>query len=141
MSNQVKPPVWYWIVSVIAVLWNASGVMNYLMQAFNKEAVIAAQPPEMQPYFENVPAWATAGFAIAVFGGLLGSVLLLLRRGPVQLLFIVSLLGVFLQNTYWMFLSGIPKTAGLLALPIIVIIVGILLILFSKRAKSAGWIK
>ncbi|MDW3196497.1 MAG: hypothetical protein R8G66_29245 [Cytophagales bacterium] len=140
MSDQVKPPVWYWIVSVVALLWNAAGVMNYLMQAYNKEAVVAAQPPEMQPYFENIPAWATAGFAIAVFGGLFGSVLLLIRKGPIQLLFIASLLGVFLQNTYWMFLSGIPKNAGTMALPLTVIVAGVLLILFSKKAKSEGWI-
>lgn len=140
MSSQVKPPVWYWIVSVVALLWNAAGVMNYLMQAYDKEAVMASQPPEMQPYFENIPAWATAGFAIAVFGGLFGSILLLLRRGPIQLLFIASLLGVLLQNTYWMFLSGMPQTAGMLALPLTVIIVGVLLILLSKKAKSESWI-
>lgn len=140
MSNQVKPPVWYWIVSVVALLWNAAGVWNYLMQAYDKEAVMASQPPEMQPYFENIPAWATAGFAIAVFGGLFGSILLLLRKGPIQLIFIASLLGVLLQNTYWMFLSGMPQTAGLLALPLTVIIVGVLLILLSRKAKSEGWI-
>lgn len=140
MSNQVKPPVWYWIVSVVALLWNAIGVMNYLNQAYNKEAVVASQPPEMQPYFENIPPWATAGFAIAVFGGLFGSILLLLRKGPVQLLFIASLLGIFLQNTYWMFLSGIPKNASTLALPVTVIVVGVLLIFLSKKAKSENWI-
>lgn len=140
MSDHIKAPVWYWIVSVVALLWNAAGVTNYLMQAFNKEAVVAAQPPELQPYFESIPAWATAGFAIAVFGGLFGCILLLVRKGPVQLLFIASLLGVFLQNTYWMFLSGIPKNAGTLALPFTVIVVGILLILFSQKAKSKGWL-
>ena len=140
MSSQVKAPFWFWIASVVALLWNGAGVMNYLMQVYLKDMVIASQPPEMQPYYENIPAFATAGFAIAVFGGLIGSILLLMRRGPAQLLFIISLLGVFLQNTYWMFLSGIPKTAGTLALPIIVIIVGILLILLAKKAKSEGWI-
>ncbi len=140
MSSQVKPPVWYWIVSIVALLWNAAGVMNYLMQAYNKEAVVASQPPEMQPYFENIPAWATAGFAIAVFGGLFGSILLLLRKGPIQLLFIASLLGIFLQNIYWMFLSGIPKNASTLALPATVIVVGLLLICLSKQAKNKGWI-
>lgn len=140
MSNQVKPPVWYWIVSVVTLLWNAAGVMNYLNQSFDKESVVASQPPEMQPYFENIPAWATAGFAIAVFGGLIGSIFLLVRRGLIQPIFIASLLGVFMQNTYWMFLSGMPICAGNLALPFTVIVVGILLILFSKKAKSEGWI-
>ena len=140
MSGQVKPPVWYWIVASLAVLWNGFGVMNYLRQAYSKAQVIAEQPPEMQPYFENIPAWATAGFAIAVFGGLLGSVLLLIRKGPIQLLFIASLLGVFMQNTYWIFLSGIERTPSLMALPVSVILVCILLILLSRKAKNSGWI-
>ena len=40
------------------------------------------------------PAWATGAFAIAVFGGALGCLLLLLRKSTAYYLFIASLLGV-----------------------------------------------
>ena len=29
-----KPPVWFWVVSVLALIWNIIGVMSYLAQAY-----------------------------------------------------------------------------------------------------------
>jgi hypothetical protein len=46
---------------------------------------------------EARPAWATGAFAIAVFGGALGCLLLLLKKSAAYYLFIASLLGVIVQ--------------------------------------------
>ncbi|MBN2868591.1 MAG: hypothetical protein JXK08_07965, partial [Flavobacteriaceae bacterium] len=55
-----KPPIWFWIVSVIALLWNAMGVMAYLGQAFLTEEALAAMPPEQQEIYSiDYPAWYT----------------------------------------------------------------------------------
>jgi len=43
------------------------------------------------------PLWATIGFGLAVFGGELGSIFLLLKKSIAIYLFIVSLLGVFVS--------------------------------------------
>ncbi len=32
--NSGKVPIWYWLVSAVALVWNALGVMVYLQQAF-----------------------------------------------------------------------------------------------------------
>ena len=75
-----KPPVWFWIVSVVALIWNGMGVMAYLGQAYMSDDALAALPEAEQALYANVPAWATAAFAIAVWGGLLGCLALLLRK-------------------------------------------------------------
>ena len=68
---KAKPPVWFWIVSVITLLWNGWGVNMYLQQAYNTESYRAMYPdPEMLELANNTPAWATAAYAIAVFAGL-----------------------------------------------------------------------
>lgn len=72
MNTSVKPPVWFWVVSVIALLWNLLGVMNYLNLAFNQVALMEAMDQAQREVFEGIPAWATAAFAIAVFSGNLG---------------------------------------------------------------------
>ena len=41
---------------------------------------LAALPLEQQPLYENIPAWVTGAFAIAVFGGSLACILLLIRK-------------------------------------------------------------
>ena len=140
MTNANTPPVWYWIVSVVAFIWNALGCMNYLMQTLMKDEVIAGLPEDQQAYYENIPSWATAGFAIAVWGGLIGSILLLVKKRSAYLLFVISLLGVLAQNTYWMFLSGMPMDNGQFVLPVTVILFGLALIVFSKGSISRGWI-
>ena len=65
MTTSKKPPVWFWVVSVIALLWNLVGVMNYLNQAFNQVALLEAMDQAQRTAFESIPAWATAAFAIA----------------------------------------------------------------------------
>ena len=69
MTTSEKPPVWFWVVSVTALLWNLVGVMNYLNQAFNQVALLEAMDQAQRTAFEGIPAWATAAFAIAVFSG------------------------------------------------------------------------
>ncbi len=105
------------------------------------DEVIANLPVEERGYYENIPAWATAGFAIAVFAGLIGSILLLMKKSVAKMLFIISLLGVIMQNIYWMFLSGMPMGEGRLVLPVSVILFGIVLILFAHGATKRGWMK
>ena len=96
-SSNTKPPIWFWIVSVIALIWNAMGVMQYLAQAYMTEDFKSQYTAEQLEMISNVPAWATAAFAIAVFSGLLGSILLLLKKKFASKLFLLSLLGILVQ--------------------------------------------
>ena len=93
-----KPPIWFWIISIIALLWNAMGVLAYIGQAFLTEEAIAAMPPEQQEIYSiDFPAWYTAAFAIAVFAGFGACILLLLRKKLANIFFIVS----FPQKQYF----------------------------------------
>ncbi len=65
-----KPPIWFWIVSVIALLWNGSGVYMYLIQAYDTESFRVMYTAEQLEMAHNTPSWVTAAFAIAVFAGL-----------------------------------------------------------------------
>lgn len=82
----------FWLIGAFALLWNVMGAMNYLGQ-MNAE-MVAAYPETHRAIIEGRPAWATAAFAIAVFGGALGCLLLLLRKSVAYYLFIASLVGV-----------------------------------------------
>ena len=52
-----------------------------------------------------MPAWVTAAFALAVFGGALGSLLLLFRKKFAEGVLVVSFLAVLAQMTYNLFLA------------------------------------
>ncbi|MFC4222144.1 hypothetical protein [Flagellimonas marina] len=143
MTTTVKPPVWFWIMSVIALLWNLMGVFNYLNQAFNQIAILESLDQAQREAFEGIPAWATAAFAIAVFAGLAGSIGLLLRKKWARPLFVISLIAAVAQFIHWLFISNAVEAFGpsTYTMPIIVVIIGLYLIFFSKQGIQKGWLK
>ena len=142
LSNN-KPPVWFWIIAVVALLWNAMGVMQYLGQAYLTENFKEQYTAEQLEMIANVPAWATAAFAIAVFGGLLGSVLLLLRKKLAYMLFLISLLAVAVQLYHNFVVVDSIEIMGSIAAIMsgFITFLAIFLLWFSKFSAKKGWIK
>jgi hypothetical protein len=143
MTTTVKPPVWFWVVSTIALLWNLMGVFNYLNQAFNQQAILESLDQAQREVFEGIPAWATAAFAIAVFSGFIGSIGLLLRKKWARPFFIISLITAVAQFVHWLFISNAVEAFGTstYGMPMIVIIIGLYLVFFSKQGIQKGWLK
>ena len=138
MTNSTnKPPVWFWIVSVLALIWNGLGVMAYLARAFATDDMIAALPEEQQAEFlAEYPAWYTAAFAIAVFAGAIGCIALLLRKKWAYGLLVLSAVGAIVQHVYLFMNVDMPSVV----MPVMIIVVCLFLIWFSKNAITKGWI-
>ena len=141
-SQAGKPPVWFWIVSVLALIWNGMGVNAYLQQAYNTESYREMYPPEQLEIAANMPSWVTAAFAIAVFGGLLGCLALILRKKWAKSILLLSLIGIIVQMIYNLFISKAMEVygPGAVIMPIMVLIVGIFLVWFSKKGITKGWL-
>ncbi|MEZ4841105.1 MAG: hypothetical protein R2821_06215 [Flavobacteriaceae bacterium] len=140
--SKTKPPVWFWIISVIALLWNAMGVNAYIQQAYKTDSFKAMYTEEQLDMIANTPAWATAAFAVAVFGSILGCLGLLLRKKWAKSLFILSLLGIIVQMTYNLFISKAMEVygPGAVIMPILVLVVGVFLLWYSKKAIAKKWL-
>ena len=143
MSNSSKAPTWFWIVSVIALLWNLAGAANYLMQAFATPEMLAEMPEHQREYMQQTPSWVIGCFAVAVWAGTLGSILLLLRRKVAYLILIISLIGAAGQVSYSLILSNAIEVYGSsgILLPILIIGIAIYLILFAKKGTMKGWLR
>ena len=140
MTNSMnKPPIWFWIVSVLALIWNGLGVMAYLGRAFATEEMIAALPKEQQAEFlVEYPSWYTAAFALAVFCGALGCIALLIRKKWAHPLFVISALGAIVQHTY--LFMNVEMNGAAMVMPIMVIAVCLFLIWLAKNAIAKNWI-
>ncbi|MDX1315550.1 MAG: hypothetical protein R3356_08615, partial [Eudoraea sp.] len=89
------------------------------------------------------PAWVTAAYAIAVWGGLLGCIALLIRKRWARPLLLVSLLGVVAQTSYNLFATNAVEIYGQgmgLLLPLFVVVIAILLVLIAKIADRKQWL-
>lgn len=87
-----------WVVGIIALLWNAIGAFDYLMTQTRNPSYMGAFPPEQLAWFYGLPAWVVAAWAIAVWGGVLGSLLLLLRKRLAVPVFLVSLVAMVITT-------------------------------------------
>jgi hypothetical protein len=130
-----QPPVWFWIISVLALIWNGMGVKQYLQQAYNTEAFKSMVSAEELEMISQLPTWYTAVFAIAVFAGALGCILLLLRKKLAYFVLLLSLISVLIQMGYITFSMDMAN----IMTPFIVI-AAVLLVLFSKHSKKKNWI-
>lgn len=141
-ANANKPPIWFWIVGVVALLWNIMGAKAYLDDAYMSVEELEKMTQAQRLLFESQPAWVTAAFAIAVWGGVLASVFLLLRKKWAVPVFIISLIGVLGHMCYIFFLSNTLEVEGSggIALPIMVIVIAIFLVFFSRMASKKGWL-
>ena len=136
-----KAPAWFMIAAVIFLVWNLFGVMAYIMQVTMSPDALAALSDEERLLFETTPAWATAAFAVAVNGGALGCLLLLLKRNLAGFFLQLSLAGVLVQMFHSFFMSQSFEVYGPggMAMPVMVIIVAIYLVILAAMAKSNGW--
>lgn len=141
-SNK-KPPIWFWIITVVALIWNAMGVMQYLGQAYSTESFRSQYTPEQLEIISNTASWAVAAFAVAVFAGLLGSVFLLLRRRLAYVLFLISLIGIIVQLYHNLFVVDSVDIYGPAAAIMagMILVLGLFLLWFSKFSTKKGWIR
>ena len=137
-----KPRRLFYVISSLALVWNSMGVFNYLGQVLMSDEVLASLPKDQQLLYQDVPAWVTAAFAVAVFSGTLGAVFLLLKKKIASTFFILSFVGIVTQMSYGLLLDEKTDNYGPLGLlmPLMIIAVGAYLIWYSKKAKENRWL-
>lgn len=76
------------------IAWNIFGVIQFASSVIATDTSLIASglTHEQAAVMTGYPAWMTAAFAIGVFGGLAGSILMLLRQAAAMPVLLVSLL-------------------------------------------------
>ena len=130
----------FWIIGLTGLIWNLMGCMNFIMQ-MNADA-LASYSEAARTLVEDRPPWATMAFAVAVFGGALGCILLLARKSVSYYVFIASLLGVMVTMGH-----TINMAASISEVPVEIwvgtlmsLVVAAFLLWYSKRAERKGWL-
>lgn len=130
-----RAPAWLRIVAALGLLWNLFGVYNYLMTVGVIGGANAAGAG-------LIPPWVTGVFAIAVFGGTLGCLGLLLLKSWSKLLLLVSLLGVLAMDLWMFVLSelGASMAGAEMGVTVCVALVAVLLVWLAYSADRKGWL-
>ena len=126
----------FWVIGAAGLIFNLMGCMNYISQ-MNVE-MVASMPEAYRAMIDSRPAWGTGAFAIAVFGGALGCLLLLLRKLVAVYVFFASLVGAVVAQIPFLGMAEFPIAAWIGWLSQFV--VGAFLVWYSRLATSKGWI-
>jgi len=137
-----RPTTTFWIIGGAALVWNLIGLVFYYSHVTMTPEALAGFTDAQQEFFNSTPMWATSAYAIAVNAGVLGSLFLLLRKSWAVPLFALSLLGILAQNVHAFLLADGLEVWGSsgIALPAIVIVIGVALLMYSRTTKDKGWL-
>ncbi len=141
-TKSKKIPTWYWVAAIFFLLWNLMGVMSFLQHSFITEEALNEMSHAESDLYRSYPTWTYIVFAIAVFGGLLGSIGLLLRKSWAKIAFVISLVAIIPQMTQNLFFSNAREVygPGTEIMPILVIVIGVFLVWFSSYAIRKNWL-
>jgi hypothetical protein len=142
-TQAMKAPVWFWVVSVVALLWYLMDTSAFFMRLFMTEADITSMPENQQHLYRDMPLWVNIVFAGEVFGGTLGSIALLLRKQLALPLFVISILSTLAQTSNIWFLTDAISAMGASAIvmPLVAIIIGAAMFGLAKFAISKRWLR
>jgi len=140
-ASSTATPWHVWLVGGLALLWNSVGAFDYVMTETRNAAYMSAFTPEQLAYFYGFPAWVVATWALSVWSGVLGSVLLLLRKRWAVPVFGVSL-ATFVLTSYYNFVltNGleIMGGAGGLIFSAVIFVIAVALFFYARRLARVG---
>jgi hypothetical protein len=134
-------PKHLWLVGILSLLWNAMGALDYVMTELKVEAYMSQFTPEQLEYFYGFPTWVVAVWAIAVWGGVIGSLLLLLKKRFAVPVFLVSFIAMVITTLHnYVFSNGLEVVGE--AFPLIftavIFVVALLLYLYARAMQKRG---
>jgi len=142
-QTQSAVPTWFWIAAGLALLFEAFGCYSYLTDVTRSPEAMAQLPLDQRRMMEAMPSWIYAAYAVAVWGGLIGTIGLLLRRRWAVPALGLSLLGVIVQFGG---IFAVPKIrqvtpSDAMIVPLVIIAICALIYGLAHHSRRRGWLR
>lgn len=140
VGTQQGRPWHLWLVGILGLLWNLVGAYDYLMTETENEAYMASFTPEQLDYFYSFPTWVVGTWAIAVWGGVLGALLLLLKKRLAAGVLLVSFLSMAITAVYNFGLSDGAAVMGMgaVAFSALIFVIALGLWFYARTMAQKG---
>ena len=140
LTGAVQTPKHLWVIGIVTLLWNAMGAFDYLMTQTLNESYMSQFTPEQLEFFTGFPSWVVALWAIAVWGGVLGSILLLLRKSLAVTVFTVSFVSMLITAIQNYAFSNAIEVTGMFGLmfSVVIFLVALGVVLYSRAMRKRG---
>jgi hypothetical protein len=140
VGDRARAPWHVWVVGIATLLFNAMGIISYMTTKLGMLAEMG-MTPEQIAFMDSYPAWASALWALGVWGAFAGSVLLLLRSRFAVPAMLVALLGLIGTTTYHYAMIAVPLDMESPALDAAIWVVTVFLLVYARSTRAAGVLK
>jgi len=140
-QNNRKTPWHVWIVGIVALLWNSIGALDYVMTQTKNEDYMSNFTAEQLSFFYGLPEWIIFAWAIAVWGSVIGTVLLLLRNRVAVWIYLASLLAMMVTAIHnYGFSNGFEVIGDTFSLVFtgVIFVIALALYLYSRAMFKSG---
>lgn len=143
MDDRFAPqPVagWFKLAAIASVIFMAIGCAGYLASVLTDPSSL---PMDQRNLMEARPIWMIAAYAIAVWVGLAGSVLLLMRRKLAEPLLLVSLVTAVLTFLPYAVVPAVSDlvTTNDIAVAVVVLAITWTIYWFARHSRQRGWLR
>ena len=131
---------WYWVAAGVSVLFMALGCWMYLSVVTADPATL---PLDQRNLIEAEPTWMVAAFAVAVWSGLLGAVLLLMRKRIAVPVLLVSLIATIVNFVPYAVVRQVRDliTTNDIAIAVAVVLITGTIYSFARHCGQRGWLR
>ena len=137
-KSGASAPWHMWVLGVLLLLWNGFAAFDYAMTVIRYEPYLAGHPEEFLAYFYNAPLWMYAMWGISMVGGLIATLLLLMRRRMAVPVFTLAWVGSVIAVLY----SAVnpPPGGGNLPFAAAIILITFLVLIYFYWLQRRGFL-
>ncbi len=143
MNAQAKAPWHLMAVGVVTLLWNGYGALQWYQQVTRAASYWGNLTMQQVQYVQQQPMWVEVAFGVGVWTGVLGALMLLLRRKLAFNAFLASLIAAVASAIYVQGLSNGREIMGngTLVAAVAVIVVAAASVAYAHYARKRGIIR
>jgi hypothetical protein len=139
MSERAK---WFLPVSILILLWMMVGIGGFVVDMMMTPEDWAQMPESQQRLYASRPPFLYACYAVATGSGIVGAIMLLMRRRASVAVLAVSLVAVIVQFGYTIWGLNAPAIAGngIYGLASSIVLAGAGSVWVARKAEGEGWL-
>lgn len=119
-----RAPWYHWPIALAVVLFYAGGAADYALTRLRVPGYLSQFSPDQIAYFQSMPTWVDAAWAVGVWVGLAGAVLLVMRMG-IAVLPLAASCAAMVAATVWLLVLSDPPMAEVTGMLGVWIMVGV----------------
>jgi hypothetical protein len=131
---------WFMPAAIATLLFMAAGCASYLMHVATDPASL---PIDRRAAFEAEPAWVTGAYAVAVWAGLAGAILLVMKRKLAETALLVSVVAVLVWLAGLLLVTDLREalSANDLVVAIVVAALTWTIFWFARHSRQREWLR